>query len=159
MKYIRYLYILYSSGSQPVCRGTLVCREHLPSVPQLTGWDTIENHCMVYCVPCKTENDYTLFLWKTSSCSETLKDEHLNKGSWTGNVFISTLVQMFIFQCFWARAGLSKKQCVVIFCFTRDTVHHTVVLNRVSTSELRHTWQMFTAHQCAAAHRLRTTAV
>ena len=80
MKYIRYLYILYSSGSQPVCRGTLVCREHLPSVPQLTGWDTIENHCMVYCVPCKTENDYTLFLWKTSSCSETLKDEHLNKG-------------------------------------------------------------------------------
>ena len=42
---------------------------------------------------------------------------------------------------------------------TRDTVHHTVVLNRVSTSVLRHTWQRFMAHQCAAAHRLRTTAL
>ena len=39
---------------------------------------------------------------------------------WTWNVFISTLVQMFIVQCFWARACLSKKQCVVIFCFIRD---------------------------------------
>ena len=35
--------------------------------------------CPLY-VPYKTENDYTLFLWKTSSCSETLNDEHLNEG-------------------------------------------------------------------------------
>ena len=67
---------------------------------------------------------------------------------WTWNVFISTLVQMFIFQCFWARTCLSRKQCAVIFYFTRDTVHYTVVLNRVSTSVLWHTWQ-----------RLRTTAL
>ena len=81
---------------------------------------------------------------------------------WTWNVFISTLVQMFIFQFFWARASLSMKQCVIIklgiFCFTRNTVSftrsftrsftvsftrdHPVVLNRVSTGVLRQTgWE------------------
>ena len=76
------LRLLCASGSQPVCRGTLVCREHLPSVPQHTGWDTIENHWMVRCVPLWNRKSPIWWLHIVSLKEKLLLQKHWKMNNW-----------------------------------------------------------------------------